>query len=93
MTLFPDVQSRAQAELDAVVGSGRLPDLTDREALPYTNAIAKEILRWNTIGPLGIAHSNTSDDEYRGYFIPARSTVMVNVWYVPQSAILHRCFM
>ncbi|TBU59057.1 cytochrome P450 [Dichomitus squalens] len=67
MSLFPDVQRHSQAELDAVVGSGRLPELTDRDALPYTNAIVQEILRWNTIGPLGIAHSSTSDDEYRGY--------------------------
>ncbi|TBU45510.1 cytochrome P450 [Dichomitus squalens] len=67
MSLFPDVQRHSQAELDAVVGSGRLPELTDRDTLPYTNAIVQEILRWNTIGPLGIAHSSTSDDEYRGY--------------------------
>ncbi|EJF63262.1 cytochrome P450 [Dichomitus squalens LYAD-421 SS1] len=82
MSLFPDVQRHSQAELDAVVVSGRLPELTDRDALPYTNTIVKEILRWNTIGPLGIAHSSTSDDEYRGYFIPAKSTVMVNIWSI-----------
>jgi cytochrome P450 len=31
MLLYPDVQRRAQAELDAVVGRGRLPQLADRK--------------------------------------------------------------
>ena len=81
MTLFPEVQRKAQVELDTIVGPSRLPDFTDRDKLPYINAIVKEILRWNNVGPLGIAHSNTSDAEYEGYFIPANSAILVNVWY------------
>jgi hypothetical protein len=58
MTLHPLVQTRAQAELDAVIGSPgdtdiRLPTFTDRERLPYVNAIVKEVLRWNPSVPLG----------------------------------------
>ena len=58
MTLNPSVQTRAQAELDAVVGLGtdtdmRLPTFADRERLPYINAIIKEVLRWNPSAPLG----------------------------------------
>ena len=82
MSLHPEVQRKAQAELDAVVGLARLPTLADRELLPYVNAVCKEVLRWHTSGPLGMAHVNTSDDEFNGYLIPRNSTVMVNVWYV-----------
>lgn len=39
MTLYPDVQRKAQAELDLVVGSERLPTFADRDRLPYINAI------------------------------------------------------
>lgn len=53
MTLYPEVQKRAQAEIDAVIGIGRLPVLDDRERLPYVNALVFEVLRWHTIGPTG----------------------------------------
>lgn len=53
MVLHPAVQVKAQAELDAVIGSGRLPDYNDRPSLPYINAIVKEVLRWNPVAPLG----------------------------------------
>ncbi|KAI0770060.1 cytochrome P450 [Fomes fomentarius] len=39
MSLFPEVQRKAQAELDAVVGRGRLPGVKDRQSLIYVNAL------------------------------------------------------
>lgn len=53
MVLHPAVQAKAQAELDSVIGSGRLPDYNDRPSLPYIDAIVKEVLRWNPVAPLG----------------------------------------
>ena len=53
MMLYPDVQKRAQAEIDAVVGTQRLPTLEDRPGLPYVNALVKEALRWNPVVPMG----------------------------------------
>lgn len=52
MTMYPDVQKRAQAELDCLVGNDRLPSFEDREQLPYINALVKETLRWNPAIPL-----------------------------------------
>jgi cytochrome P450 len=54
MVLFPEVQRKAQAEIDAVIGSERLPTLADQPHLPYVNALATEILRWNCVTPLGM---------------------------------------
>ncbi|PIL22734.1 cytochrome P450 [Ganoderma sinense ZZ0214-1] len=82
MSLYPEVQKKAQAELDAVIGQHRFPEFSDRENLPYINAIVKEIFRWNPVTPLGLARLTTSDDHYNGYFIPGGSIVMVNTWYV-----------
>lgn len=45
MLKFPEVQRRAQEELDRVVGTSRLPTFDDRERLPYVNAICAEVLR------------------------------------------------
>ena len=45
MVLYPDVQKKARAELDTVIGAGRLPDFTDRAAMPYVECILKECLR------------------------------------------------
>lgn len=52
-TCTTDVQKTAQAELDVVIGSGRLPTLADREDLPYINAVVLEVLRWNSVAPTG----------------------------------------
>ncbi len=54
MTLFPDAQRKAQEEIDAVVGSDRLPGYADRESLPYVGALVQEVLRWNPVAPLGM---------------------------------------
>ena len=45
MLLHPEVQQRAQSEIDAVVGRDRLPDLNDRESLPYVQCVVNEVMR------------------------------------------------
>lgn len=76
MVLYPSVQRKAQAELDAVVGPHRLPDFSDMKYLPYIVAVTKELLRWKLVTPLAVPHLTTESDEYRGYFIPKGSIVM-----------------
>lgn len=49
----PAVQKKAQEELDAVVGRGRLPLITDRPALPFVHAVVKEVGRWYNSSPIG----------------------------------------
>ena len=53
MALYPEVQKKAQAEIDSVIGPNRLPNFEDRPSLPYINAIVKETLRWHLPAPLG----------------------------------------
>ncbi|EJD47046.1 cytochrome P450 [Auricularia subglabra TFB-10046 SS5] len=82
MTLYPDIQRRAQAEIDHLTGGTRLPSYQDRDDLPYVEAIVKETQRWNPVLPGGIPHRSTSEDIYRGYRIPAGSIVIANVWHI-----------
>ena len=53
MVLYPEVQKRAQKEMDSVLGHGHLPRFGDEDALPYLKAIRHELMRWNPPGPLG----------------------------------------
>ena len=54
MTLYPDVQRKAQAEIDQILGNSRLPDFSDEGSLPYVQAVLKEVLRWHPVTPLGV---------------------------------------
>jgi len=53
MALYPEVQAKAQSEIDQVIGTNRLPCYEDRDSLPYLTALIKEVLRWNPVTPLG----------------------------------------
>ncbi|KAJ7190544.1 cytochrome P450 [Mycena pura] len=80
----PEAQKKAQAEIDAMVGTDRLPDFDDEPNLPYVAALMKESMRWMNVAPIAIPHYLSVEDEYKGYRLPANSIVVPNVW-----AILH----
>ena len=52
MAMNPEVQKKAQAQIDAVVGRIRLPMIEDRSSLPYIDAVLRETLRYTPIVPL-----------------------------------------
>ena len=55
-TLHTDAQQKAQAELDAEIGSDRLPTLADRPHLPYVEAFFWETIRKYVVG-IGVQSS------------------------------------
>ncbi|KAK1217185.1 hypothetical protein PQX77_020168 [Marasmius sp. AFHP31] len=79
MIAFPEVQKRAQAELDRVVGPHRLPTLDDFSELPYLRAVVQEIQRFRPVAPL-IPHGTTAPEEYKEYLIPKDTVIFVNTW-------------
>ncbi|KAJ6512887.1 cytochrome P450 [Mycena sanguinolenta] len=80
MALHPEIQQKAQTEIDNVIGTHRLPEFEDRPSLPYIEALHREVMRWKPVTPLGVAHVSTGDDVYNGYFIPKGTTVISNIW-------------
>ncbi|KAH7325293.1 cytochrome P450 [Rhizoctonia solani] len=80
MVLHPEAQARAQEEIDKVILRGRLPVMEDRERLPYTNRLIKEVLRWRPVVPTAIPHACFQDDVYQGYAIPKGAMVIGNIW-------------
>ncbi|KAG1785782.1 cytochrome P450 [Suillus plorans] len=87
MILYPEVQTRAQAEIDSIIGETleRLPDWDDRASMPYINAIILETLRWFPVAPLGVAHAAVNDDIYEGYYIPKGATIIPNAWFMARN--------
>ncbi|RUP44385.1 cytochrome P450 [Jimgerdemannia flammicorona] len=78
----PNIQERAFAEIKDNIGLDRLPRDTDEGRLPYTRAILTEILRFRPPLWLGVPHSNTKDEEYEGYHIPAKSAHVINSYAI-----------
>lgn len=70
MAMFPEVQRKAKQEIDAVVGAERLVTYDDWSSLPFVEALRREVMRWKPVAPLAVAHANTEDDVYKGYYIP-----------------------
>jgi cytochrome P450 len=81
MLLFPDVQRKAQQEIDTIVGTERLPHFEDRENLPYVNALIKETLRWIPVTPMGVVHTADEDIHYKEFVIPKGASFLPATWW------------
>ncbi|XP_069550921.1 cytochrome P450 2J4-like [Brachyistius frenatus] len=76
MIYYPDIQERVQAEIDAVIGSSRTPSLTDRENMPYADAVIHEMQRMANILPLNLLHMAIKDTTLDKYTIPKGTMIM-----------------
>ncbi|KAJ8702960.1 hypothetical protein PTI98_001627 [Pleurotus ostreatus] len=82
MACYPEVQSKAQAEIDQVLRNDQLPLLEDYDDLPYLQALIKELHRFRPITPTGIPHAASQDTQYNGFLIPEGSIIFMNTWGV-----------
>ncbi|KAI0030471.1 cytochrome P450 [Vararia minispora EC-137] len=78
LATHPEVQHRAQAELDAVIGHSRPPRVNDRVHLSYITAVVREVMRWKPATPIGVPHMSEEDEWYEGMFIPKGTICMAN---------------
>ncbi|TCD63011.1 hypothetical protein EIP91_006103 [Steccherinum ochraceum] len=83
MILHPEVQAKAQEEIDRVVGRDRLPTSSDSDDLPYVWSVVREVIRWHPAVPL-LYRTTSEDDVYDGYLIEKGTMVVSNYW-----AMLH----
>ena len=79
MMMFPEVQQKAQGELDRVCPD-HLPSLDDVVEIPYVRQCVKETIRWMPTMIMGAPHSNLEEDYYEGYRIPKGSSIVANNW-------------
>uniref|UniRef100_A0A3B4Z933 Cytochrome P450 2J2-like n=1 Tax=Stegastes partitus TaxID=144197 RepID=A0A3B4Z933_9TELE len=76
MIYYPDIQKKVQAEIDAVIGSSRQPSMTDRENMPYTDAVIHETQRMGNILPLNLLHMANKDTTLSNYTIPKGTMIL-----------------
>lgn len=81
MIMTPEVQRKAQEEMDCVTGNERLPGFLDRGNLPYIESVVKEIHRWSPIPPFGMPHLADADLVYKDHLIPKGAVLVPAVWW------------
>lgn len=87
MLVFPEVQERAKAELDRVVGVDRMPLPEDEPKLQYIRSCIKESLRWMPTAVMGaMPHALMQDEQYMGFRLPKGAALMNNVWAIHTDA-------
>lgn len=79
MLTYPDIQTKVHQELDAIVGRGRKPGMSDKAKLPYTNAVIHEIQRCANIAPMSLPKTNSEVIHINGYIIPKDSIIQFNL--------------
>lgn len=73
---YPYVAERIRQEIDDATGGERVPDLSDKPSMPYTEATFWEALRIAS-SPI-VPHVASCDSEISGYTIPKDTVVFIN---------------
>ncbi|KAF5366393.1 hypothetical protein D9758_009759 [Tetrapyrgos nigripes] len=80
MAMHPEIQKKAQVEIQDVVGLGRMPTFEDMKDMTYLHAIFKEVIRYHPAVPNCLPHSNPHDKVHNDMFIPKGAIIFVNLW-------------
>lgn len=80
LTKWPEVQKKAQKQIDEVVGENRSPTMEDYAQLPYVAACVKEAMRWRPVVPLGFPHVLSEDDVVGDMVLPKGSQIFINAY-------------
>ncbi|KAK3149271.1 hypothetical protein QOZ80_3AG0215170 [Eleusine coracana subsp. coracana] len=78
----PEALRKAQAEIDAVVGTSRLLTVDDVPRLSYLHCVITETLRLYPGAPLLLPHESATDCKVGGYDVPAGTMLLVNVYAI-----------
>ncbi|KAJ1303732.1 hypothetical protein OPQ81_008156 [Rhizoctonia solani] len=88
MILYPQVRTKAQAEIDAYLTSARVLTIADREHLPYTHAVVSEVIRWHPVANI-VARYTQEDESVGDYVIPKGTMILGNLWTMLHDAELY----
>ncbi|GJN23240.1 hypothetical protein PR202_gb10872 [Eleusine coracana subsp. coracana] len=78
----PETLRKAQAEIDAVVGTSRLLTVDDVPRLSYLHCVITETLRLYPGAPLLLPHESSADCKVGGYDVPRGTMLLVNVYAI-----------
>lgn len=74
----PEVEARIREDLDSVIGRNRLPRYSDRQNLPYVEAVLSECLRLGTTSGLSLPHVASCDSTLEGFEVPKGTLLVPN---------------
>ncbi|XP_055385573.1 methyl farnesoate epoxidase-like [Condylostylus longicornis] len=80
MLHYPEILEKVRAEIYGVIGQNRLLKLSDRNNLPYTEAVIYEIQRISSVAPLAIIHRTLQTVNYQNYIIPKNTLALVSIY-------------
>ena len=81
---------KAKAELNQVIGKGKIVEESDISKLAYLRCIVKETLRLHPPVPFLIPRKVEDEVELCGYTLPKNSQVLVNAWAIGRDHTLWR---
>ncbi|XP_071959870.1 cytochrome P450 2U1-like [Antedon mediterranea] len=79
---YPEVYQKAQNEIEEILGRDQTPSWSDRDKLPYVNAMIMEVQRHATVAHSNVPRCTTSEVKIKGYTIPANTRFILNSWAV-----------
>ncbi|XP_072165163.1 cytochrome P450 2J4-like [Diadema setosum] len=88
LTTHPEAMDRVREEIYDVVGSDRLPAISDRPHLPLTEATIAECMRFVPAVPIHLPHVVARDCKIGGYDVPKGSAVAANLLHFAKSPSL-----
>jgi hypothetical protein len=96
MLMNPDAQTKAQEEIDRVIGTDRLPTFDDESKLPYVSALSKEVFRWQQVAPFGMSSYSLHISILLVNFLPCFSAIphrlmeddVYNGYFLPKDSIV-----
>ncbi|KAE8009552.1 hypothetical protein FH972_005983 [Carpinus fangiana] len=84
----PNVMKRAQEEVRRVVGKKSKIDVNDINQMHYLKCILKETLRLHPPVPLSVPRETSTSVKFRGYDIPQKTRVFLNIWAIQRDPTL-----
>ncbi|KAL8058724.1 hypothetical protein ABFX02_03G038700 [Erythranthe guttata] len=78
----PETLTKAQNEIDSVVGNSRLVEDSDLPKLPYLQGIINETLRMYPAGPMLVPHESSAHCIVEGHSVPRGTMLLVNAWAI-----------
>ncbi|CAD6193426.1 unnamed protein product [Caenorhabditis auriculariae] len=82
MIKYPEVQRKVREEVLRVVGSDRMPSMTDKPSMPYTQAVIHEVQRHSNMIPALPPHKCFEDVKVFDKNIPAGTLVFGQIWSI-----------
>ncbi|KAL1817334.1 hypothetical protein DCAR_0521762 [Daucus carota subsp. sativus] len=79
---------KAKAELNQVIGRGKIIEEADISRLPYLQCIVKETLRLHPPAPFLVPRQVQEDVHLCGYTIPKNSRILVNAWTIGRDPLI-----